>query len=83
MKCYVILREYHNNVAVVDAVLSSKKKAEKYIERVKYWCDKDGWCVLPISRYMNGKEIKGIEIQSPTGNPNNTERYYIITKEIE
>ena len=41
MNVYVILREYSNNIAIVDATYSSKKKAKAHIDNIKYWCDKD------------------------------------------
>ena len=83
MNCYVILREYYNNVSIVDAVYSSKKKAQAHIDNIKYWCDKDGWSVTKNYRHMDGGKVECIEIQSPTGRKESTERYYIIKKEIK
>lgn len=84
MKCYVILREYHNNVSIVEEVYSSKKKAQAHIDNIKYWCDKDGWSVTKNYRHMDGgKKVECIEIHSPTGRKESTERYYIIVKEIK
>lgn len=84
MKCYVILREYYNNVSIVEEVYSSKKKAQAHIDNIKYWCDKDGWSVTKNYRHMDGgKKVECIEIQSPTGRKESTERYYIIVKEIK
>ena len=85
MKVYVILREYSNNVAIVDATYSSNKKAKAHIDNIKYWCDKDGWSVVKKARYMSTMEgeVECIEIQSPSGRIESTERYYIIPQEVK
>lgn len=83
MKVHVILREYYNNVAIVDATYSSKKKAKAHIDNIKYWCDKDGWSVTNQYRHMNGKRHDCIEIKSPSGRVESTERYYIIPQEVK
>lgn len=85
MHVYVILREYSNNVAIVDATYSSKKKANAHIDNIKYWCDKDGWDVLKKSRYMSTMEgyVECIEIIPPSGNKESIERYYIIQQEVK
>ncbi len=83
--CYVVLKEYINNVSIVEEVYSSKKKAQAHIDNIKYWCDKDGWSVTNKSRYMSSHDgyVPCIEIQAPSGNTQSTERYYIIVKEIK
>lgn len=85
MKVYVILREYYNNVAIVDATYSSKKKAQAHIDNIKYWCDKDGWSVVKKARYMSTMEgeVECIEIAPPSGNTVSVERYYIIQQEVK
>lgn len=85
MKVYIILREYCNNIAIVDATYSSKKKAKAHIDNIKYWCEKDGWDVLKKSRYMSTAEgyVECIEIIPPSGNTTSIERYYIIQQEVK
>lgn len=85
MKVYVILREYYNNVAIVDVTYSSKKKAVAHIDNIKYWCDMDGWSVVKKERFMStvGGYVECIEIKSPSGRIESTERYYIIPQEVK
>ena len=85
MNVYVILREYSNNIAIVDATYSSKKKAKAHIDNIKYWCDKDGWSVTKNQRYMSSMNgyVECIEIKSPSGRIESTERYYIIPQEVK
>ena len=85
MKVYVILREYNNNVAIVEETYSSKKKAQAHIDNIKYWCDKDGWSVTNNQRYMSSMNgyVQCIEIKSPSGRNESTERYYIIPQEVK
>ena len=86
MNVYILQRTYNNGVSVVDNVFSSKKKAEDSLNHDISWCDRDGWTVdrsESIYPYTREGKIQGVRITPPSGNVEQSERFFIIKKRVK
>lgn len=84
MYVYILLREYHNNVAVVDNVFSSKKKAAAHLEWLKQSAIRDGWTVEEgptIYRWFAEGKVRGTRIIPSAGLPQ-ADTYYILKEKV-
>lgn len=79
---YVVLKEYHNNVAVVEQVFSSKEKAEAHVAWIIESAKKDGWTVSNQYRFMRAAKAFCVQIDSPSGRHESLERFYILKEPV-
>lgn len=85
MYVYVLVKEYSNNVAIVEQVFSSKKKADDHLKWLISMNHKDGWTISRGEAYYvhkNGERVPFVEFGAPSGNPNNLERRYILKEQV-
>lgn len=85
MYVYVLVKEYYNNVAIVEQVFSSKKKADDHLKWLISMNHKDGWTISRGEAYYvhkNGNKVPFVEFGAPSGNPNNLERRYILKEKV-
>lgn len=85
MYVYVLVKEYYNNVAIVEQVFSSKKKADDHLNWLISINRKEGWNITHGETHYihkNGNKVHFVEFGAPSGNPNNLERRYILKEQV-
>lgn len=85
MYVYILVKEYYNNVVIVEQVFTSAKKAKEELDWRIDLSHKAGWTVnrgADFYTWKRDEKVPTVELVPADGNRKNLDRLYILKEKV-